>query len=86
VKVNEQAHREETAGRWSDRAAVHDWSPDQCGRCTYWVPLAGRWGLDWGVCSNGQSPNDARVTSEPDRCPAFVDGGDRWDRTVSSRG
>ncbi len=84
VKTNDQAHREATARRWGDRISADDWSPDQCGRCTFWVPLAGRWGLDWGACSNAQSPNDGKVTSDPDRCHAFVDGGDRWARTVSS--
>ncbi len=84
VKANDQSHREATARRWGARSTTDDWSPDQCGRCAYWVPLAGRWGLDWGACSNQQSPHDGKVTSEPERCHAFLEGGDRWERTVSS--
>ncbi len=82
MRPNDAAHREETARRWIARLTDPDWSPDQCGRCLAWVPLAGRWGLDWGACTNADSRNDGRVTFEQDRCPAFVDGGERWTRPV----
>lgn len=49
---------------------------------------ARRWGKrsiagDW---SPDLSLNEGKVTCEPDRCHAFVDGGDRWARTLSSSG
>jgi len=51
-------HREReraSHSRWMDRrnrkreeAEYKDeWYPEQCGRCEFWVPLAGEWGLDW---------------------------------------
>ncbi len=39
-------------------------------------------GAGLGRVHNADSRNDGRVTFEQDRCPAFVDGGDRWTRPV----
>ena len=84
MSVNDPQHRDLTAQRWGAKITVDDWSPDQCGRCAFWVPLGGRWGLDWGACTSAQSPRDGRVTHEGDRCTAFVDAGDRWSRARSA--
>lgn len=86
MAVDDPQHRAETAERWAVRISADDWSPDQCGRCAFWAPLRGRWGLDWGGCTNAASANDARVTHEHDRCVAFVDAGDRWARTPTAAG
>jgi hypothetical protein len=45
-----------------------EWYPEQCGRCEFWVPLAGEWGLDWGGCTNPRSPFDAMIRFEHDGC------------------
>jgi Protein of unknown function (DUF3027) len=48
-----------------------EWYPEQCGRCEFWVPLAGKWGLDWGGCSNLRSPFDAMIRFEHDGCEQY---------------
>ena len=83
MATDDPEHRDQTARRWAERTPVREWSPDQCGRCAFWLPLSGRWGFDWGACSNEASANDKQVTLETDRCPAFKDAGDRWTRTPS---
>lgn len=54
-----------------------DWYAEQCGRCEYWIPLAGHMGYDYGACSNSASAFDGRVRFEHDGCPAFS-AGEEW--------
>ncbi len=42
-----------------------------------WLPLTGKWGLDWGVCSNPDSPNDRTAVFEHDGCAGFEEA-DEW--------
>ena len=48
-----------------------EWYPEQCGRCEFWVPLAGEWGLDWGGCTNPRSAFDAMIRLEHDGCAEY---------------
>jgi Protein of unknown function (DUF3027) len=48
------------------------WRAQQCGARTFWVPLAGDWGLDYGVCTNPASPFDGRAQFEHDGCDHFA--------------
>lgn len=76
----QKTHRARVHERWAQRPARAEgesWSEDQCGRCTFWVPLTGTWGLDWGLCTNELSPMDRMGTFEHDGCAAFV-GTDKW--------
>jgi len=40
----------------------------QCGGCSYFIPLEGSIGADWGACSNPMSNFDARVVFEHHGC------------------
>ena len=79
---HQQRHWQATHERWLDRRHRKQEAPDyqdvwqaqQCGACTFWVPLAGSWGLDWGACSNPRSPLDGRVQFEHDGCAEFRPG------------
>jgi hypothetical protein len=67
--------------RWSEFRNRLQESPDypdewwvaQCGRCEFWIPLAGVWGVDYGACANRASEFDAQVRNEHDGCEAFTD-------------
>jgi DUF3027 family protein len=50
-----------------------DWYAEQCGRCRFWLPLAGEIGSDYGVCSNPKSPFDGLARFEHDGCDVFED-------------
>jgi hypothetical protein len=59
-------------GRQEDAADDEDaWYQEQCGICTFRVPLAGDWGLSWGLCTNYASPLDGRAAFEHDGCDVF---------------
>jgi len=45
-----------------------DWSLAQCGGCSYFIPLDGSIGMDWGACSNSASPHDREVLFEHFGC------------------
>ncbi|RYG62033.1 DUF3027 domain-containing protein [bacterium] len=49
-----------------------EWASRQCGGCRFYIPLAGRFRSDWGVCSNPASLFDARARFEHDGCEVFV--------------
>jgi len=51
------------------------WAYEQCGECRFWIPLAGKTGLDYGVCTNYRSPRDGRAQFEHDGCDEFVNAG-----------
>lgn len=71
-------HNIECGGRWplnrSTAAADYreEWYFEQCGGCRFWIPLYGRIGNDWGVCSSGDSVFDGRVRFEHDGCDGFA--------------
>ena len=80
-----QAHLSVTHVRWmelrnrrqGEASYLDEWYPEQCGRCEFWIPLAGVWGLDWGGCSNPGSPFDATIRLEHDGCDEFSPA-DNW--------
>lgn len=55
-----------------------EWYRQQCGACTYFAPLAGLLGDDYGACSNVASMFDGRVMFEHDGCDQFDDAGEWW--------
>lgn len=74
-------HQRSTFERWNGRlnrrqgdpSYRDEWYAAQCGRCEFWVPLAGAlWGLDHGGCTNAASPFDATVRFEHDGGDAFA--------------
>ncbi len=75
-RKDDDAHKRDTHARWSEAIQYREWRFEQCGRCAWWIPLTGEWGLDWGACSNPSSPRDREVVFEHDACPAFEDAGD----------
>ncbi len=48
-----------------------DYSPTQCGGCSYYVSLEGALGFDWGACTNPESPHDGTLMFEHDGCAWF---------------
>jgi hypothetical protein len=88
-------HRRATHRRWvatrnRDTASPEyqdAWYGQQCGACWFYVPLAGSYGYDWGVCTNAQAPFDGRAMFEHDGCEHHRPAGDsatsyadgRWD-------
>lgn len=52
-----------------------EWYAQQCGACRFWLPLEGRFGSDYGVCSNAGSPFDGTVRFEHDGCDFFEPAG-----------
>jgi Protein of unknown function (DUF3027) len=80
---NDPAHRRATHERWmpqrtrkqEDANYRDEWRTQQCGRCRYWIPLAGDWGTDYGGCTNDASARDGGVTFEHDGCDSFADAG-----------
>ena len=47
-------------------------SPSDCScGCRWYLQLAGKPGLDWGVCSNPTSPRSALLTFEHQGCSEF---------------
>ena len=83
-----RVHFGETAERWlrlrnrrqESSEYQEAWWGQQCGMCTYWIPLGGRWN-DWGVCTNGESPLDRHAVNEHDGCPFFLSAGD-WGTNI----
>lgn len=47
--------------------------------CRFFVPLDGKLGNDWGVCTNADSPRSGLLTFEHQGCPQF-DYGNEEDR------
>ena len=66
----------ETHERWMERRSrkqensdyQDEWYETQCLSCKYYLPLAGEFGVDYGVCSNPKSEFDAFVRFEHDGC------------------
>jgi Protein of unknown function (DUF3027) len=76
---NDRDHFGETHTRWVAKAARtgDEWTADQCGICCYWVALSGKFGFDWGVCTNAASSRDATAMFEHDNCDHF-DRANEW--------
>ena len=80
---DERVHTDRCHERWLSRRnrRMEDpeyrdqWRAEQCGRCCYWIMLAGTLATDWGVCSNSESEFDGIVRFEHDGCGAFADAG-----------
>lgn len=73
----DQEHARATHERWAASIQNTEWRYEQCGRCAWWVPLTGTWGLDWGVCSNPASTHDRTAMFEHDGCAAYEEA-DEW--------
>ncbi|RRD03103.1 DUF3027 domain-containing protein [Arachnia propionica] len=54
------------------------WAWEQCGGCCFWIPLAGVFGADWGVCSNPESQFDRVAMYEHDGCTDFKEDPAGW--------
>lgn len=84
--VRDEAHVHACHSRWvtrlnrstGDPDYPEEWFSEQCGGCTFYVPLAGKWGYDWGVCSNEKSQVDQRAVFEHDGCEEFVANPEGW--------
>jgi Protein of unknown function (DUF3027) len=80
---HDPAHAKGTHERWLERRSRRqdqpdyrdEWQAQQCGGCTFWVPLAGTWGLDYGVSTHPASPFDGRAQFEHDGCEQFEAAG-----------
>ena len=78
-------HARATHTRWMARRNRKQGSPEyeeswraqQCGSCEFWIPLAGKWGSDYGGCSNPESPHDGSIRFEHDGCE-FHSPGEVW--------
>ena len=82
--------------RWIDKMKVVEgrYGPPkyqlaQCGGCSYYIPLEGSIGMDWGACSNPSSNFDGRVTFEHHGCDhhshLHIYDGDEPDVDLSGR-
>ncbi len=72
-------HHQATHRRWAEVSPVAD--GPQCGACTYWIPLTGSWGTDWGACSNPRAAADRRVVFEHFGCADHESAGS-WRQPV----
>jgi hypothetical protein len=57
-----------------------EWYKSQCLFCRFYIPLAGEFIDDWGVCSNPDSPFDRRVMFEHDGCNSQSPADEVWSR------
>lgn len=77
-------HIRETGLRWASRRHRRqedpdyreEWRTQQCGACEFWVPFAGKLGLDYGGCTNVESPLEGTILNEHDGCDEFSRGQD----------
>jgi hypothetical protein len=56
---------------FGERSRDTDWGPDCSRGCRWWLPLHGKLGSDWGVCSNPVSPRRSLLTFEHQGCREF---------------
>jgi hypothetical protein len=80
--ANDATHKYKVHKRWREQIVPisrvpgtpgykEEWYNEQCGACKYYLPLTGRFGDDWGVCSNPDSSFDGKVKFEHDGCDSF---------------
>jgi hypothetical protein len=69
-------------GRMTPPAEIEgeDWSLAQCGGCSYFIPLEGSIGMDWGACSCADSSHDREVVFEHFGCVRHSESGRMVDR------
>lgn len=75
-RYRDPAHFRSTHERWlAERSRKQEssdyldsWWEQQCGMCTFWIPLSGEFSGDYGVCSNPASPFDGKARVEHDGC------------------
>ena len=75
VRVMSRFGRLESADRWQSgdfgpRSDMARSAPDHCGRCGFYLPLAGSLRAAFGVCGNEMSPADGRVVHVEYGCGA----------------
>jgi len=56
---------------YGKRNRITDWGPDCSCDCKWYLPLEGAIGMDWGVCSNPDSPRAGLLTFEHQGCKMF---------------
>ena len=77
-------HAKTTHARWVQLQSrvigsddyLDEWYDQQCGICRWWLPIAGVFGEDYGVCSNPASAFDARARFEHDGCDEHDSAGE----------
>ncbi len=74
-RVMSRDGRLDAAERWQDGdggpgTAMARNAPDHCGRCGFYLPLAGSLSAQFGVCGNEIAPMDGRVVSVEYGCGA----------------
>ncbi len=75
VRVMSRFGRLESAGRWQSgqfgpRSEMARGAPKRCGRCGFYLPLAGSLRAAFGVCGNELSPADGHVVHVEYGCGA----------------
>ena len=75
VRVMSRFGRLDTADRWragdyGPRSEMARNAPDRCGRCGFYLPLAGSLRAAFGVCGNELAPADGRVVHVEYGCGA----------------
>lgn len=75
VRVMSRLGRLESADRWlggdfGPRSEMARSAPDRCGRCGFYLPLAGSLRAAFGVCGNELAPADGRVVHVEYGCGA----------------
>lgn len=75
ARVMSRLGRLESAGRWlggdfGPRSEMARSAPDRCGRCGFYLPLAGSLRAAFGVCGNELAPADGRVVHVEYGCGA----------------
>ena len=83
---DDREHADRCHHRWCERMNRHqydknykdEWYAQQCGACSFFIPLIGALCEDWGVCSNAATPFDGTVRFEHDGCDLFQSSGE-WD-------
>jgi len=59
-------------GEWDNKQTFSkDGVCRQCGGCSYYIPLKGSFGSDWGVCCQENSKFNGKVVFEHFSCEKF---------------
>lgn len=73
--TSSKRHCAACARRWRAREVRPDAELGKtCADCRFFVPTAGAFPEDWGVCANPDSGKDARLMAPGQGCAAFVMG------------
>jgi hypothetical protein len=71
VATTKQRWRRLWDRRMDDPEYREAWRLQQCGACVSWIPFAGELGLDYGGCTNPDSPHESTILYEHDGCDAY---------------